>query len=283
MYNVGKQNLDFNSGTTNNSNTSNTIYTSNEEAATSISSPIRNDHSTTIEEVDLSINSETNNHCQDRFMDEDGNYDYNSLYEIMEKDVERDSKGKRTGERNYESPEDVIEGLNKMNELYKDFDGFKYYNQLLYDEAYGNSTLEQSGCCPTCLAMILTYLTGEDVLPTDLTDKSAKYLYSNGTDVTGNYFYDLCSDFDVKPTRLQNWWDPDTITDTLESGKPIILNVGAGNFTSSGHYIVLLGFDDNGDVIVADPNSVYNSTKTYSLDSLIAQTYNTASACWCFE
>ena len=283
MYNVGKQNLDFNSGTTNNSNTSNTIYTSNEEAATSISSPIRNDHSTTIEEVDLSINSETNNHCQDRFMDEDGNYDYNSLYEIMEKDVERDSKGKRTGERNYESPEDVIEGLNKMNELYKDFDGFKYYNQLLYDEAYGNSTLEQSGCCPTCLAMILTYLTGEDVLPTDLTDKSAKYLYSNGTDITGNYFYDLCSDFDVKPTRLQNWWDPDTITDTLESGKPIILNVGAGNFTSSGHYIVLLGFDDNGDVIVADPNSVYNSTKTYSLDSLIAQTYNTASACWCFE
>jgi hypothetical protein len=283
MHNVGKQNLDFNSGTTNNSNTSNTIYTSNEAVATSISSPIRNDHSTTIEEVDLSINSETNNHCQDRFMDEDGNYDYNSLYEIMEKDVERDSKGKRTGERNYESPEDVIEGLNKMNELYKDFDGFKYYNQLLYDEAYGNSTLEQSGCCPTCLAMILTYLTCEDVLPTDLTDKSAKYLYSNGTDVTGNYFYDLCSDFDVKPTRLQNWWDPDTITDTLESGKPIILNVGAGNFTSSGHYIVLLGFDDNGDVIVADPNSVYNSTKTYSLDSLIAQTYNTASACWCFE
>ena len=43
-----------------------------------------------------------------------------------------------------------------------------------------------------------------------------------------------------------------------EAGNPIICAMGKGDFTSSGHYIVLVG-TENGLVRVNDPNSYANS------------------------
>ncbi|MCC8066097.1 MAG: hypothetical protein LIO94_03200, partial [Clostridiales bacterium] len=44
-----------------------------------------------------------------------------------------------------------------------------------------------------------------------------------------------------------------------------------GDFTYTGHFIVLTGIDGDGNVTVNDPNSPSNSSKTWSLDILVPQ------------
>jgi hypothetical protein len=44
-----------------------------------------------------------------------------------------------------------------------------------------------------------------------------------------------------------------------------------GDFTYTGHFIVLTGIDSNGDIIVNDPNSKKNSKKHWSLETLVPQ------------
>ncbi len=215
-----------------------------------------------------------------RIRNDDG-YNYDNLHKIMENEYQRDDYGNVIGKA-YDNEQTLIEDLHKLEDNYKKFPSFKYYNQVLYDEPYGNYDIKGSGCCPTCLAMVLTYLTKDKVLPTDLTDAMSNYLYPEGTDVTGNCYPDVCGKYNIKPTML-DWSNKETIRDALKNNKPCILNVSEGNFTSSGHYIVLLGLDEKGDVIVADPNNINTSIQTYSLDSLINQTHQIGAACWSFE
>ena len=63
------------------------------------------------------------------------------------------------------------------------------------------------------------------------------------------------------------------ITDNLEVGNPIICAMGEGNFTTSGHYIVLVGLED-GLIRVNDPNSYANSEKLWSYEELEGQIRN---------
>ena len=63
------------------------------------------------------------------------------------------------------------------------------------------------------------------------------------------------------------------IKDNLEVGNPIICAMGRGDFTATGHYIVLIGLED-GKFIVNDPNSVENSQKLWSYEQIQGQIRN---------
>ena len=63
------------------------------------------------------------------------------------------------------------------------------------------------------------------------------------------------------------------MTDALEKGNPVILAMGKGDFTSSGHFILLSGVED-GKFIVHDPNSYKNSEKRWSYEELEGQIRN---------
>ena len=49
--------------------------------------------------------------------------------------------------------------------------------------------------------------------------------------------------------------------------------MGRGDFTATGHYIVLIGLED-GKFIVNDPNSVENSQKLWSYEQIQGQIRN---------
>ena len=63
------------------------------------------------------------------------------------------------------------------------------------------------------------------------------------------------------------------LTDALDAGMPVILAMGPGDFTSSGHYILLSGTQD-GAFRVNDPNSRANSERLWSYEELENQIRN---------
>lgn len=143
---------------------------------------------------------------------------------------------------------------------------------------YGNSTIEISGCGPTCLAMVTAALTeNQNMTP----DAIAKFSEENGYYVDGvGTSWSLMSDgakklgLKVKEIPL----DESTVIDRLNNGYPIICSVTRGDFTDEGHFIVLTAYE-NGAIRVNDPNSEVNSTKSWSYDRLKGQ----ISAMWSYR
>lgn len=140
--------------------------------------------------------------------------------------------------------------------------GFVYYNQRNYEnESYGTSTIAISGCGPTCAAMVLSTILGEDITPKMACDYSAEnhHLVVGGTE--DPFFDDIFNEYGVSYTKEEQ--TADNIAASLESGNYIIAHVGKSKFTSVGHFIVLTGIDENGKVMVMDP---YNSENNGSYD-----------------
>ena len=59
----------------------------------------------------------------------------------------------------------------------------------------------------------------------------------------------------------------------LENGQPIICSVRPGDFTTTGHFIVLTGIQD-GKIKVNDPNSKKRSNKLWEYERLQGQIKN---------
>ena len=141
-------------------------------------------------------------------------------------------------------------------------------------EKYGSDMIAITGCGPTCIAMVGYYLTGD----AETFDPAAVAAFSekNGYYASGyGSSWTLISEgavklgLDVTEIPLVE----KRIKDNLEVGNPIILAMGAGDFTSSGHYIVLVGLED-GKFIVNDPNSPENSQKLWSYEQIQGQIRN---------
>ena len=140
-------------------------------------------------------------------------------------------------------------------------------------ERYGSDVIGITGCGPTCLAMAGYYVTGDEKFTPD---KIAEFAQRNGYYEKGyGSSWTLISQGGVK-LGLDVTEIPlvkKRMVDNLEVNNPIILALGPGDFTSSGHYVVLVGIED-GKFRVNDPNSVINSQKLWSYEELEGQIRN---------
>ena len=140
-------------------------------------------------------------------------------------------------------------------------------------EKYGSDVVGITGCGPVCLAMAGYYVTGDDSFNPGAMVEFAK---QNGYYSAGNgSSWTLISEGGVK-LGLQVKEIPlvkKKIMDLLEAGNPIICAMGKGDFTTSGHYIVLVGTED-GLIRVNDPNSYANSEKLWSYEEMESQFRN---------
>ena len=67
--------------------------------------------------------------------------------------------------------------------------------------------------------------------------------------------------------------DKQRIINNLEVGNPIICVMGPGVFTSTGHFIVMTGYE-NGKIKINDPNSYANSQKAWDYEDIYDQINN---------
>ncbi len=138
---------------------------------------------------------------------------------------------------------------------------------------YGYDSIAIAGCGPTCLSMVCVYLLGD----TALNPKTvAEFSEENGYCVPGNgSAWTLISEggqqlgLNVQELPL----DEDTIIENLQAGNPIICVMGPGDFTSSGHYIVMTDYID-GQIKINDPNSKIRSEKLWNYSDIKDQINN---------
>lgn len=138
---------------------------------------------------------------------------------------------------------------------------------------YGSDVAGLTGCGPLCLSMVGWYLTEDDAFTPD---KMLAFAAENGYYSPGNgSSWTLISEGGVK-LGLDVTEIPlvkSRIFKNLEVGNPIICAMGPGDFTTGGHYIVLVGCED-GLIRVNDPNSRANSAKLWSYEEMEDQFRN---------
>jgi len=141
------------------------------------------------------------------------------------------------------------------------------YNQ------YAGDLMGLTGCGPTCLSMVAVYLLNDDKYNPEFV---AEFAIKEGYSVSGNgSAWSLISEggkklgLNVREIPL----DENVIINNLRKGYPIICIMGPGDFTASGHFIVMTELV--GDKIkINDPNSKYRSEKLWDLPDIKNQINN---------
>lgn len=130
---------------------------------------------------------------------------------------------------------------------------------------FGDSIIGCAGCGPTCMAMVISGLTGDNKITpfavSQYVEENGYYTYGEGT--AWSAMSEAIEHYGIEAEEMSNVRD--YVYESLEEGHPIICSVGPGDFTTGGHFIVLAGIK-NGKIIVNDPNSVENSRKLWDLD-----------------
>jgi hypothetical protein len=182
--------------------------------------------------------------------------------------------GSATAQSDQGSGDNVVSGTSNgscdtasAGESTQYINGFRVYSQ--YDKAwadnpYGSSTIGDSGCGPSAMAMIITALTGKTVTPADTAAyANTKHIYIPGSG----------SSWTVAPVLAQHWGltataigaNPQKIAATLQAGGLVIgSGVGGLPFTSAGHYIVIRGIATDGKWLIGD--SAHKDTNSQEWD-----------------
>lgn len=141
-------------------------------------------------------------------------------------------------------------------------------------EKYGSDMIAITGCGPTCLAMAGYYVTNGNAAfhpaaIAEFSEENGYYSKGNGSSWTLISEGGVKLGLDVTEIPLVK----KRIMANLEVDNPIICSMRAGDFTTSGHYIVLVGCED-GLIRVNDPNSHTNSEKLWTYEQLEPQIRN---------
>lgn len=155
-----------------------------------------------------------------------------------------------------------------------------YYNQL--DERYagrpyGTDDIGGYGCGPTSMAMVVSSLSSDTVDPVEM----AEWAYENGYWCKGSGSYHA-----LIPAAAKAWGlsvsgcttsEPQRILDALAEGKLVVAIMSKGHFTSSGHFIVLRGVQ-NEQILVADSASYKRSEQLWDLSIILNEASKGAAA-----
>lgn len=143
---------------------------------------------------------------------------------------------------------------------------------------YAGATVAESGCGPTSLSMVYVALTGRtDRDPAAMAAFSERGGYVEGGLTAWRLMTDGARELGLRSRELSA--DASVVRAELRAGRPVICSVGPGDFTEKGHFIVLTAVDENGDVVVHDPNSEERSLRTWDVQRVLGQCRNL----WSFE
>lgn len=138
---------------------------------------------------------------------------------------------------------------------------------------YGSGHIGYTGCGPVCLSMVAIYLTGDTTYtPVWMCDFATEEGYcSPGNGTTWTLFSEGAEKLGLEVKELP--LVKGIMTSELDKGNPVVIVVGPGDFTNTGHFLVLTGYDETG-FTINDPFSAENSSRTWSYSQLESQILN---------
>lgn len=134
---------------------------------------------------------------------------------------------------------------------------------------YGEDYIAIAGCGPTCLSMAYIYLKGDISMNPR---KMAEWVNDMGYCSLAGTKWSLWTE-GVKKLGLSGYelsLSENIMKRQLDEGGLIICSMLPGDFTTTGHIILIRGYDENG-FYVNDPNSIKRSSKQWSYDTLSSQ------------
>jgi len=137
-------------------------------------------------------------------------------------------------------------------------------------EKYSGNFFAASGCGPTTLSMVVVYLTHDrEASPIAVAKYSKEAGYSvDGSGSSWTLISEGCRHYGVKAKAVA--LDESRMKAELDEGHPIVVNVGPGDFTDTGHFMVITGYDDEG-FSINDPNSIEKSGKRWLFKNISSQ------------
>lgn len=184
---------------------------------------------------------------------------------------------------NSEAADFVADYLNRQNYLGQSIDLtsdvvigqvplFLQWDKRWGYESYGDSIIGLAGCGPTCLSMAYVYFTHDlNGNPREI----ASYCQANGYCTENGTSWSLWSE-GLQALGLSGKELPlseNSIKKALDQGNLVVCSMRPGDFTTSGHYILLYAYDDTG-FCVKDPNRVSNSSRTWDYETISPQIKN---------
>ena len=161
---------------------------------------------------------------------------------------------------------------------YADYEGVPLFIQWDKQWGYIDYTGNIAGlaaCGPTCMSMIMYHFTRD---PQYTPAYMMKFAESNSAYAVKGYgtqwaFFKLGGKelgLNVKELNSDQIASEKAIAKVLESGRIIVMNVRPGVFTTIGHYLLVVGYED-GKFRVNDPNSRINSEKLWEFEEFSDQ------------
>lgn len=141
------------------------------------------------------------------------------------------------------------------------------------DWPYAGGTVEENGCGPTCLSMVYICLTGrKDFGPGEMAIFSEREGHVDSGMTSWTLMSSGAAELGLMSEELPA--DEAAVLSALSQGRPVICSVGPGDFTTTGHFIVLAGLDESGGVVVHDPNSEARSRQPWEIGRILPQCRN---------
>ena len=140
-------------------------------------------------------------------------------------------------------------------------------------QIYGDNMIAVNGCGPTVISMVASGLTGDNTITPYRVAKFAEQngYYEGDAGTSWALMTEGAAQFGVYGEEMG--LSEEAVFSSLENGNPIICSMSPGDFTTTGHFIVLVGIED-GKIRVDDPNSVKRSEKLWDYETLYPQISN---------
>lgn len=140
-------------------------------------------------------------------------------------------------------------------------------------QIYGDNMIAVNGCGPTVISMVAAGLTGDNTITPYRVAKFAEQngYYEGDAGTSWALMTEGAAQFGIHGEEMG--LSEEAVFSALENGNPIICSMSPGDFTTTGHFIVLVGIED-GKIRVNDPNSVKRSEKLWDYETLYPQISN---------
>lgn len=140
-----------------------------------------------------------------------------------------------------------------------------YWNQGdfgSYSYGHGCGSIQQCGCGPTSVAIVASTFLNRSISPVETTKEVCAL---GGCTSNGTYNKTLGETLTkVYGIRNESTSNDQQVINALGTGNALVIaHMGPGVFTTGGHYIVLTGVNDKGQVSVADPGSRSRTEKKW--------------------